>query len=102
MVDVSVIERMIEQGRDSYEARLAVGQAHLKQGQFDRAIEHLSKACEMSPQKTVAWQVLGQARAKNNQPDLARGSWQQGIEVAKANGDQQAEKVMAVWLKRLD
>ncbi|HEY7905458.1 MAG TPA: tetratricopeptide repeat protein [Wenzhouxiangella sp.] len=101
MVDVSVIERMIEQGRDSYEARLAVGQAHLKQGQFDRAIEHLAKACEMSPQKTVAWQALGQAHVKNDQPDLARESWQQGIEVAKANGDQQAEKVMAVWLKRL-
>ncbi len=102
MVDVSTIEKMIEAGRDSYEARLAVGQAHLKQGHFGQAIEHLAKACEMSPQKTVAWQVLGQAHEKNNAPELAKESWRKGIEVAHANGDQQAQKVMAVWLKRLD
>ena len=101
-MDVLAIERMIEQGRDSYEARLALGQAHLKAERLDQAIEHLRVACEQQPNKTMAWQLLGQAYQKKDQDDLAGQAWRQGIEVAKDNGDEQARKVMTVWLKRLD
>lgn len=100
-VDVSTIERMIEQGRDSYEARLALGQAHLKAERLDQAIEHLLVACDQQPTKTTAWQLLGQAHHKKGQDDLAGQAWRQGIQVAKDNGDEQARKVMTVWLQRL-
>ena len=100
-MDVSAIERMIEQGRDSYEARLALGQAHLKAEHFDQAIEHLLVACDQQPTKTMAWQLLGQAHQKKGQDTLAGQVWRQGIQVATDNGDEQAKKVMTVWLKRL-
>jgi len=101
-MDIAAIERMIEQGRDSYEARLAVGQALLKQDQIDRAILHLSKACQLAPEKTTAWQFLGQAHQKKDQIIQAKEAWTRGIEVAEKNGDEQAKKTMVVWRKRLD
>ena len=97
-----VIENLIEAGRDSYEARLAAGQARLKQGDVDRAREHLKQAISLKPEQTMAWQELGRACHAGGDLEAARRSWQKGIEVAAANGDKQAEKVMTVWLKRLD
>ena len=95
------IERLIAQGQDRYEARLAAGQARLKRGDIAQAIAHLSKATELAPDKPMAWQVLGEAYRRRGQLDQARAAFEQGIEVARGNGDSQAEKVMAVWLKRL-
>ena len=97
-----VIEKMIAGGRDSYEARLAAGQARMKQGDLPRAREHLRRATEMQPTRTMAWQELGRACLESSDQAAARDAWQQGIEMAAANGDKQAEKVMRVWLKRLD
>jgi Flp pilus assembly protein TadD len=97
-----IIEKMIADGRDSYEARLAAGQARLKLSDLARAIEHLDKATDFKPAQTAAWQALGQAWQQSGDVDQARTAWQRGIDVARANGDIQAEKVMQVWVKRLD
>ncbi|MGY6553634.1 MAG: hypothetical protein ACXIUM_03835 [Wenzhouxiangella sp.] len=97
-----VIENMIAAGRDSYEARLAAGQARLKQGELALARAHLEQATIFKPQQTMAWQELGRACGEAGDVQAARQAWQRGIEVAAANGDKQAEKVMGVWLKRLD
>jgi len=97
-----VIEKMIDQGRDSYEARLAAGQARLRQGDLAQAITHLEAAVSFKPDQTMAWQELGRAELENDHREEARRAWERGIEVAQANGDKQAEKVMRVWLKRLD
>ncbi len=96
------IERMIEQGRDSYEARLAAGQARLKRGEIAQAASHLERATGLAPDKTMAWQSLGEAYRALGRFDDARAAWDSGIEVAERNGDQQAAKVMRVWRKRLD
>ncbi len=100
-MDVAALENMIEQGRDSYEARLAVGQAYLKRGQFSHAAAHLKVATTTEPDKTVGWQLLGQVWRDQGEDAAARAAWERGIEVASANGDEQAKKVMQVWLKRL-
>lgn len=97
-----VIENMMAAGRDSYEARLAAGQARLKQGELARAREHLQRATVFKPQQTMAWQELGRACREAGDFQAARLAWQQGIEVAAGNGDKQAEKVMGVWLRRLE
>ena len=97
-----VIEKMIEAGRDSYEARLAAGQARLKQGEIGRAREHLERATALKPGQTMAWQELGRACNESGDAAGARAAWQKGVATAAVNGDIQAEKVMTVWLKRLD
>ncbi|MEE4638598.1 MAG: tetratricopeptide repeat protein [Wenzhouxiangella sp.] len=97
-----IIENLIAQGRDGYEARLAAGQARLKSGDVEQAITHLERASEFRPDQTMAWQELGRARLEHGDVSGARSAWSRGLQVAAANGDKQAEKVMAVWLKRLD
>ncbi len=96
-----VIEKMIGQGRDSYEARLAAGQARLKQGDLVEAVTHLTAAVAFKPDQTMAWQELGRAELEGGNPVGARRAWERGLKVAEANGDKQAEKVMVVWLRRL-
>ncbi|QOC22285.1 tetratricopeptide repeat protein [Wenzhouxiangella sp. AB-CW3] len=96
------IEKLINQGRDGYEARLAAGQARLKNGDIEKAIEHLEKATGFKPDQTMAWQELGRARNECGDAGGAREAWQRGLGAARENGDKQAEKVMVVWLRRLD
>ncbi|MDT8408296.1 MAG: tetratricopeptide repeat protein [Wenzhouxiangellaceae bacterium] len=96
------IEKLIEKGRDSYESRLAAGQARLKNGDLEPAIEHFRKATEFNPQHTTAWQELGRALKADDELPAAREAWKNGLSAARANGDKQAEKVLQVWLKRLD
>ncbi len=97
-----IVENMIRQGRDNYEARLAAGQARLKLGDLARAIEHLQHAVEHKADRTMAWQELGKALNEHGDTEAARAAWQRGVKVAAENGDKQSEKVMTVWLRRLD
>lgn len=94
-------EKMIEKGRDTYETRLAAGQAQLKLKNYSQAIEHLKRATEHKPDQTTAWQELGKALEKTGDLKSAKTAWQTGLEIAQQNGDKQAEKVMTVWLSRL-
>ena len=96
------IEKLIDQGRDGYEARLAAGQARLKNGDLDQAVAHLEKATDFKPEQTMAWQELGKAHNESGDAEAARAAWQRGLEAARANGDKQAEKVIGVFLRRLD
>ena len=96
------IEKLIDQGRDTYESRLAAGQARLKAGDLTDAVAHLEKATGHSPEQTMAWQELGKALKELGQTEAARKAWEKGLEAASANGDKQAEKVMNVFIKRLD
>ena len=96
------IEKLIDQGRDGYEARLAAGQARLKNGDLDQAVAHLEKATGFKPEQTMAWQELGKAHNESGDAEAARAAWQRGLGAARANGDKQAEKVIGVFLRRLD
>jgi Tfp pilus assembly protein PilF len=100
-MDPETIEAMIAGGRDSYESRLAAAQARLSQQHWAEAKAHLEQAIQHDAQRTVAWQLLGQVEQGLGHLAAAREAWRQGIEVAQVNGDQQAEKVMSVWLRRL-
>jgi Tfp pilus assembly protein PilF len=101
-MDPKAIEKMIEDGRDSYESRLAAGQARLKAGDLAEAVAHLEKATGHKPEHTTAWQELGKALNELGQPEAARKAWEKGLDAARANGDKQAEKVLGVFLKRLE
>ncbi len=101
-MDPEAIEQLIDSGRDGYEARLAAGQARLEQGDLNLAAEHLRKATDFKPDQTMGWMDLGKALSQSGDDDGAREAWAKGVERAAANGDKQAEKIMGVWLKRLD
>jgi predicted Zn-dependent protease len=64
------IEKLIDQGRDGYEARLAAGQARLKGGDLAQAIDHLEKATDFRPDQTMAWQELGGRATSRKMPPV--------------------------------
>ncbi|MBY6205036.1 tetratricopeptide repeat protein [Halomonas denitrificans] len=101
-MDPQAIEKLIDNGRDGYEARLAAGQARQASGDLDRAIAHFEAATAFKPGNTMAWQALGRARHEQGDDEQARTAWERGLAAAQANGDKQSEKVLAVWLRRLE
>ncbi|MHB8453291.1 MAG: tetratricopeptide repeat protein [Acidiferrobacterales bacterium] len=95
------LEAMLSRGQDSALLRYGLGKAHLDQGQYDAAVEHLKKALELDPRYSAAWKLLGQALAMAKRDAEAIRIYQDGIEIAERNGDLQAAKEMKIFLKRL-
>ncbi len=101
-MDIESLEKMIGQGRDSAMLRLTLAGLLQKKGQNEAALAHLETAVKLDPGYTAAWKALGRVNLDLDLNVAARAAWQTGIEVAEKQGDKQAGKEMAVFLKRLD
>ena len=99
---LTVFERMLASGKDNALLRYSLGNEHLKIGEFDVAADHLARAVAFDAQYTAAWKLLGKALAAAKRRDEAIAAYRSGIDVAKRKGDRQAEKEMAVFLRRLE
>ena len=87
--------------RDGALLRFSLGNALLGAGDATGAVAELKQAVVFDPAYSAAWKLLGKAcLALDDKPGAAQ-AWRQGIAVAQARGDKQAEKEMAVFLKRL-
>lgn len=95
------LETMLAKGQDSAMLRLSLGNAYLDADEPARAVEHLAEAVRQKPDYSAAWKVYGKALAAAGRADEAESTYKRGIDVAEANGDKQAAKEMAVFLKRL-
>ncbi len=94
-------ERMLAQGQDSALLRYSLGNAYLKEGQPQQAVEHLLRAVSHDPEYSAAWKAYGQALREAGDTDGAIAAYARGIEVAERKGDKQAAKEMTVFHKRL-
>ena len=94
-------ETMLAAGRDGALLRFSLGNEHLKAGDAELASEHLARAVVLDPNYTAAWKLYGKALAACGREDEARAAYRDGIAVARARGDKQAEKEMLVFAKRL-
>jgi len=101
-MDIHALEKMLVDGRDNAMLRLSLASALQQSGELERALQHLQSAVEQDPQYTAAWKALGKLQLELGYDDAARQSWLQGIAVALARGDKQAQKEMQVFLRRLD
>lgn len=88
--------------RDGALLRFALGNALLSAGDAAAAAEELRRAVEFDTGYTAAWKLLGKAALALNDVATAGDAWRHGIEAAQKHGDKQAEKEMAVFLRRLD
>jgi len=95
------LQLMLERGRDSALLRYALGRECLKQGDLLAAIDHLRQAVDKSPGYSAAWKALGEAHVRAGLDDRAAEVYERGIAAARAAGDIQAAREMAVFLKRL-
>jgi len=95
-------EKMLAAGRDGALLRFSLGNEYLKAGDPARAAEHLSRAVAQDPKYTAAWKLYGKALAAAGRDQDALAAYREGIVVARAKGDKQAEKEMTVFARRLE
>ena len=100
-MDVNLLEKMLETGQDNALLRFTLGQAFIRHGKYEQAIEHLARAVELDPAYSAAWKHYGRALEQAGRTGDAMQAYDQGIRVAEKKGDKQAAKEMRVYLKRL-
>jgi predicted Zn-dependent protease len=87
--------------RDGALLRFSLGQALLAHGDTAGAARALREAVAFDADYSAAWKLLGRALDAGGDAAGAAAAWERGIEVASRRGDQQAEKEMRVFLRRL-
>lgn len=100
-MDITSLENMIHNGRDSAMLRLALARLLSAEDRLPEAVKHLESATAQDAGYTAAWKSLGRAHLDLGHRQQAMEAWRTGIEVARRNGDKQAEREIAVFLKRL-
>ena len=101
-MDITALENMLENGRDSALLRMGLASALQQRGEPQAALVHLQSAVKQDPNLSAAWKGLGKLHLELGDREAARLAWQQGVSVAESRGDKQAMKEMQVFLKRLD
>jgi len=100
-MDIPALQRLLERGRDSALLRFGLGKALLDAGDTAEAVIHLQHCVAQDPRYSAGWKWLGKAHLAAGDTDAAAQAWREGITVAETNGDKQAAKEMAVFLRRL-
>ena len=95
-------EKMLAAGKDSALLRYSLGNEYLKAGDAPHAVEHLARAVAQDPKYTAAWKLYGRALSVAERHEEALAAYREGIEVAHARGDKQAEKEMTVFARRIE
>lgn len=99
---IANLEKLLGTPRDGALLRYGLGVEYERSGDAARAIEHLEKAVAFDAGYSAAWSLLGKLLADAGRRDEAKLAWERGIEAARKRGDKQAEKMMAVFAKRLE
>ena len=87
--------------RDGALLRVSLANALLEQHGAAAAIGELRRALEFDADYSAAWKLLGKVLAESGDAAAAIDAYEKGIAAARKRGDKQAEKEMAVFLKRL-
>jgi len=101
-MDITQLEKMITNGRDSAMLRLTLARLLVDENRRPEALEHLKVAVELDQGYTAAWKELGRQQLELGQPEAASQAWKTGLAVAEENGDKQAAREMSVFLRRLE
>jgi predicted Zn-dependent protease len=102
MSAIANFEKLLAAGQDSALLRYSLGNAYYKEGEPERAVEHLSKAVAQDPSYSAAWKMYGKVLVELGRLEQAADAYAQGIAVAEQNGDIQAAKEMKVFLRRVE
>ena len=87
--------------RDGALLRTTLANALAAEGGMAEAVAELRRALEFDPDYSAAWKQLGKWLAESGDSGAAIDAYQRGIDAARNRGDKQAEKEMAVFLRRL-
>jgi predicted Zn-dependent protease len=87
--------------RDGALLRFSLGNALLGAGDAVGAAEAFRTAVGFDAGYSAAWKLLGRALESAGDAEAACVAYESGIAAAQVRGDKQAEKEMAVFLRRL-
>ncbi len=99
---IKQFKSMVKKGNDNALLHYSLGNEYMKEKNSRKAVEHLKQAIMMDDNYSAAWKLYGKALTANEEIDLAIEAYKKGIAVAEKNGDKQAAKEMAVFLKRIN
>lgn len=100
-MDVEQLEKMLAAGTDNALLRFSLGSAFMRRKEFAKAAAHFARAVEFNPDYSAAWKNYG--RCLFAAGDAGAGKvLRKALEVARHNGDKQAEREVLVFLKRLE
>ena len=104
MADVMVtrLEGLLAKGQDSALLRFGLGSAYFNHKNYEQAVVHLTVCIEQAPDHSAAWKLLGRSYQTLGQKDDAQQAFDQGLQVAQANGDKQVEREILVFIKKLN
>ena len=99
-LDLEQLENMLAAGTDNALLRFSLGSTLMRSKKFAEAATHFARAVEFNPEYSAAWKNYG--RCLLGAGDARAGEvLQKALDVAKRNGDKQAEREVRVFLKRL-
>lgn len=101
-MDIEALEKMLAGGADNAMLRFTLGKACFDLEQYAKAVMHLDEAVRQDAQYSAAWKWLGRALERAGELERAAETFRKGIEAARQKGDRQAEKEMAVFLRRVE
>lgn len=87
--------------RDGALLRFSLGTALLANGDPVGAVTAFREAVEFDAGYSAAWKMLGKALIESGDGDGAMDAFREGLEVAKAHGDKQVEREIAVFVRRM-
>lgn len=99
---ITNLEKLLGGPRDNALLRFSLGNEYLKAGDAARAATYLRAAVERDPRYSAAWKLLGRALTEAGERPAALGAYRDGMRIAEKNGDKQAAKEMAVFVRRLE
>lgn len=101
-MNIAALESMLLSGKDNALLRFGLGKAYLDEGDAVHAITHLQACTQQDAGYSAAWKLLGKAFLLAQDDTAAHAAWSRGMAAAQSKGDKQAEKEMAVLLRRLE
>ena len=96
------LESILAKGKDSALLRFSLGDTYLREGNPEKAIEHLAAAVKLDSSYSAAWKLYGKSLVDSGRLQEAVRTYKTGIDIAQQKGDVQAAKEMRVFLKRVE
>jgi len=97
-----MFSKLLEKDPSNPMVLYSLGNELFKEGRYDEAREHLSRAVRNKPDYSVAYRMLGRTYYELGEDDEARRVFEKGREVAQENGDLQTVKEIDVFARRLE
>lgn len=97
-----MFRKLLDKDPDNPMVLCSLGIELFKEGRYQEAKEHLSRAVENKPDYSVAYRTLGRTHYELYENEEARRTFEIGREVAQENGDLQTVKEIDVFMRRLE